>query len=100
MYYAKKAAECCNTLFNPLQLKGKENDIPFVEANIVLLDEFRYSDFRGYFQERLKTEIPIIIERANNVIIFDQEGFYKSKLFKTRLERRKRRLGEQEVGED
>lgn len=100
MYNAKKAADCCNTLFNPLWLKGKENDIAFVEANLVLLDEFGFSDFKGNFQERLKAEIPRIIERANNPMVFDWEGFDKSKLFQTRLERRKRRLGEHEVDED
>ena len=33
-------------------------------------------------------------------MVFDWEGIDKSKLFKTRLERRKRRVGEQEVDDD
>lgn len=81
-------------------MKGKENDLQFVYTHLALLKNFRFREFEGEFPEELKKEIPRIIQRANDSTLFDWEGFDSSRLFKTRLERRNRRLGKQNVDEN
>ena len=69
----KKVADCCNTLFNPIWLKGKENDFPFVAAKLPLLDDSGYSDVKGNFRNKINAEISRIIERVNNPQTFNWE---------------------------
>eukprot|EP00979_Chaetoceros_neogracilis_P003467 scaffold598_cov207-Chaetoceros_neogracile.AAC.5 len=98
LFNAKQVADCCGTLFNPLWLKERDHDIELemmCRKADELLPLFGFSEFTEDFITQLKKEIPGILARTNTYE-FDWDGMENSRLFKTRLEKRKRRAKEAE----
>jgi len=95
--FLKEDGDCYNTrqavlackIFDPLFLKGKQNDLPRLYALADQLKHFGYSDFTQDFIDCLKKEIPQAITDANEH--FDWNAIKETKQFKTRMQKRIKR---------
>ena len=90
LYAAKKVADCCATLFNPLWLEGKAGDLEFVRSKVELLQYFDFKEFSDEFMQNIRIEIEGVVDRATHSN-FDWDGIDSSRLFKTRMQKRKKR---------
>ena len=91
LYTAKRMADCCATVFNPLLLKDKSGDLQFVRDLLAteLLPLFGFPEFTADFIHNFKDEIKAEFDRATH-FDFDWDGIEKSRLFQTRLQKRRR----------
>ena len=87
-YSIRKAAFACK-LFDPMYLKGKENELHTLYYLANQLVHFQYSEFDGNFLQLLKNEIPTAIGHAN--ALFNWEDIDTTAQFKTRMQRRIKR---------
>ena len=79
-YHMRQSAMACK-LFDPLYLKGKENQIHTLCFLADQLHHFRYPQFNATFISQLKREIPLAVSHAIQL----------SSQFKIRMQRRKKR---------
>ena len=84
----RKAALACK-LFDPLYLKGKEDELHTLFYLADQLSNFGYSEFDDDFIKLLKGEIPTAVQHAN--AIFNWNEIDTTKQFKTRMQRRIKR---------
>jgi len=83
-------ADCCSTVFNPLWLKGKSGDLQYVrDLATELLPLFGFPEFMADFIDHFKDELKAVVDRATH-FDFDWDGVEKSRLFQTRLQKRRR----------
>lgn len=88
-----KILKGCNTVFNPLWLKENSTHVHDIKRRAEeLLPLFGFPEFDNNFIQRFLKEIPRIVNLACNSE-FDWDGMEKSEHFKTRLERKKKRMG-------
>ena len=91
--------DCCNTIFNPLWLKTNAGELHNIKMRAQeLLPFFEFPEFHEDFIQAFLEEIPQIVSRATD-FIFDWDEIAPSHLFKTRLEKKKKRM-EAQVDED
>ena len=86
MYSLKRASRACQ-MFNPFVLN--EVSINLLELLVDDLQYFEYRCFANEFLNRMKKELPLAIEHANE--IFESESMKPSKQYETRLDRRIKR---------
>ena len=84
----RKAILACQ-LFEPLHLRGKQNDIHTLEYLVDDLKFFDYPSFTPIFLRELKEELPVAITHAN--LRFDWKSINPSNQFQTRMQRRTKR---------
>ena len=87
-YCMRKALNGCK-LFDPMFLKGKENEIHTLLYLINDLSFFKYTAFNEGFFVSMKNELPLAIEHAN--MAFEWDTIETCKQFQTRMQKRKKR---------
>ena len=88
LYKLRKRGMAC-ALFDPLFLKGKEEEIGRLELLADELKNFEYRHFTDEFIQELKKEIPLAVEHANSE--FDWDTIPATQQFKTRIDRKIKR---------
>ena len=98
LYHARKAVDCAATVLNPLWLKNQnDGDTVLVNSYADLLDHFRFPEFTKDFIKEFKKEIPKMILRSKEP--FDWDGMVQSRLYSSRLQRKRRKEVAQNYGE-
>ena len=84
----RKRGKACE-IFDPLFLKGKENNIEQLKNIAGGLKHFEYRDFDDKFLANLEKEIPLAVEHANKE--FDWNSIKETDNFKTIIDRKIKR---------
>ena len=83
-YKLRKRWKACE-IFDPLFLKGKENNIQRLNNIARDLKHFEYPDFDDEFLTNLEMEIPLAVKHANKE--FDWNSNKETHNFKIRIEK-------------